>query len=139
MNIKSFYLFILFCFLSISFSSFAYSADESTFFGSIGQLMQNINDFLFGIPDMLGELLANFISWLSLWAIKLKLFFLTIAYQTAKHMIQDLNLNTLIDQAFTNIPPNIGYYLNKLKIPDCIAFLLQCSVTRYVLNFMGIK
>ena len=139
MRTSSFYCFITVSLLFVGGSSFAYSADESTFFGSIGQMMQDVNDFLYGIPDMLGELLANFISWLSLWSIKLKLFFLTIAFQTAKHMIEDLNLNTLIEQAFTNIPPDIGYYLNKLKIPDCIAFLLQCSVTRYVLNFMGVK
>ncbi|MCE2597239.1 hypothetical protein K6Y31_20915 [Motilimonas cestriensis] len=120
------------------FSASAFAADEVT---ALEQVMQNLQDiadfFTIGIPDLVSRVIAYAIEFAVYLKVLSFVFMLELATDVAKHIMLDLNLTAHINTAFSSIPPDIGYFLIKFRFPDCVSFLFECYITRFVLNFLG--
>lgn len=120
------------------FPSFAYAANEVTAFEHIMQNLQDITDFFtIGIPDLVSRTVAYVIEFSIYLKIQSYVFMLQLASDVARHILLDLNITSNVNAAFASIPPDIGYFLNKFLVPDCVTFLFECYTTRFVMSMMG--
>jgi len=116
-----------------------FAADEVGFFESIGQNITDIRDAFYGIPSFFERMFANIILYFTLGKIEFQIWMMQIAMGTAKALLVDLNVTSIVNDVFSNIPPKIGHYMNLYDIPNMVQFLIECGTTRFVLNFMGVK
>lgn len=132
---NKYYLVLPFLFVSGA----AFAVPET---GFLENTAQNISDFSTGIsylPDMLTRLLSKMILYIMMWKIESMIFMYSVAYDVGSQLMIDLNITSMVNAAFANIPPSIGHFLNIFEVPNCVTFLFECYSTRFVLAFMGVK
>ena len=130
---RNFFVFTLFVVLSSS----AFAADDGSFFSTIGQVIQDISDFLFiDIPSAVNAFFLNIFEWFIMLKIKGLIWSVEFAFEIAQYLTNELSVTSMLSSALGAIPGNIGYYLNILNIPSNISFLLECYMTRFVMQMV---
>ncbi|RJG36618.1 hypothetical protein D1Z90_20310 [Motilimonas pumila] len=125
-------------FLTCLFSFQVYAADGSAFFSEIGQLIQDIRDFFtIEIPDLISRIIAYMLEFVVYAKVVSMLFMMQLASDVAGHILNDLNITQHISTALTALPTDVAYFASRLRLPDCIMFLFECYMTRFVLNMVG--
>lgn len=106
------------------------------------QLINFINDLSefvnSGIYDFITETLSQLVIYLSISAIQLKIYFVTISWGVAQEIINSFNISSLVSQAWSGIPSPIFDTLNFFRIPDALNVVLNASVTKYAMRFLGL-
>jgi hypothetical protein len=96
-----------------------------------------VNIFVFineGIYDLLTEVFSQLVEWYVIAAIEFKIFVVVFLWGVAENLLANIELSSLINQAWANIDSQLMSYLTFLRIPEALNILLQASVTRFILR-----
>ena len=117
-------------------------ASEAGFWSGFTTYISGVLDniwyfFSHSIPDAIDR----FIAWGIEYAvyIKLYLFYNSVlhAYSIAQHLSANLHLSEYLTAAVSGLPGPVQAVGRMWGIPDCINFLVNCWLTRFVMTFMG--
>lgn len=134
----------LFCLLLfLSFPAFA--ADDSSWYSFIFDFIDWVKVifadieafFSVSLPGLLTRATASFVEWYVLFQLKAMFYMMTFAYEVAEQIATDLQLSQYLSSAVSGLPSNVQYTLNSWQIPNCINFIMNCFLTRFVMNVMG--
>jgi hypothetical protein len=106
-------------------------------FESISNFFQFIYDFFAeGIYDFAVWAFAKFIEYSTKAFLEFAIWSLPFAWNTAKQIIIDLDLSSMINSAWSQLGSNTQGLATMLRIPECVNVLLSGAVTKYVLRFV---
>ena len=134
----------LFCLLLLlSFPAFA--ADDSSWYSFIFDFIDWVKSifadvetfFSTSLPGLLTRITASGFEVYMLWKLKAMYYMVMFAYEVAKQISTDLQLSQYLSSAVSGLPSNVQYTLNSWQIPNCINFIMNCFLTRFVMNVMG--
>ncbi len=116
----------------------AFIASVNQFFTKVIDFFNQSLDFIYtGIYDFLTEWTAYFIIKATIASIDFKLFMIRFAWDTAKQILQQLNISNAINNAFSSLDSNVVMVLSFLHVPETINLILMALVTKFVLRFLG--
>lgn len=109
-----------------------------TLYNSLFSLM----DFLSSIPDFFNtipDMFLDFMAYLNLWYLKVKLFFMImmiqISYETAVLLLDEIGFNTLIQTAFNALPSELRFYAHEFGVVRGLTMFFNCFTTALVMRF----
>lgn len=109
---------------------FAISDSIGNFFTMIGGFVTS------GIYELLVWLFAKLIEKLTIGWLDMVLWALPFAWDAAKQIMLDLNLNALIQTAWGDLDSNLLALATVLRIPDAVNVLISAFFTKFVLRFI---
>lgn len=83
------------------------------------------------------EVFTQIASWMVIWVINVKIFFVQFSWDTAKVLLENYGLSDQLNQAWSHIDSKTISYLTYFRLIEAINILLQAAVTRFVLNVVG--
>lgn len=89
-----------------------------------------------GVYTFFTELVAYLIEAATLGYINFLKFVIPFAWGVAKVIIQDLNISSLVNSAWSDLPDLSRAVLTALKVPEIINLVISGAVTKYVLKFI---
>jgi hypothetical protein len=90
-----------------------------------------------GLYDWIISFFEQITYYYTIWVIKGKIFFATVAWEVAQSLLVNFNLSSLINSAWSSIDSTTMSYLNFFRLPECINILLQGSVTSFVIRLIA--
>lgn len=101
------------------------------------EFLQSISDFFTqGIYDFFKDALAVLmVKAMVLW-FKMQLAGLEFAWGIGSSIIQNLNLSSHINSAFSGLPAQAMSAVSFFRFPEAVNMLLTAGATRFVLNFI---
>ncbi len=89
-----------------------------------------------GVYEFFTEFTAYLIEAATLSYIKFLNFVIPFAWGVAKVIIEDLNISSLINSAWNDLPELSRALLTAMKVPEIINLVISGAVTKYVLKFI---
>lgn len=89
-----------------------------------------------GLYDLLIWGLRGYVEFMTLQAIRFKIFVLTIAWDTAKAILVDLDVSAKLQALFDLLPPAVALNVSALRVPEAVMLILTAYGTRYVMRFI---
>lgn len=89
-----------------------------------------------GVYDFFTEFAAFLIEMATLSYLKFLNFVIPFAWGIAKEIIEDLNISSMINSAWGDLPDMSRAVLTAMKIPEVINTVISGAVTKYVLKFI---
>lgn len=137
------YIFI--CLLFISVPVFAADTDTTSWLSFITDFIDWVKSIFNDIDTFftvsLPALLTRFTAWGIEYYVVLKLkamYSMTLfAYGVAQQISEDLHLSQYLSSAVSGLPSDLKYLLNSWGIFNAINFVINCFITRFVLNILG--
>jgi len=91
-----------------------------------------------GLYQFVTDAFAEFVVWSTVASIKAKLFMLSFAWDVAQQILVNLNISSMLQQAWGSLDSKMLQILTACRVPDAINIILSARVTRYVLEFLGL-
>lgn len=82
------------------------------------------------------ELSAYFIKQSVLAYLKFLYFVIPFAWGIAQSILNDLNISTYLNAAWSEFPPHVLGYLTFFNIPEALNIVISAHVTKFVLRFI---
>lgn len=92
--------------------------------------------FTHGLYDFAVWAFSGFVKYVTLSALTFALWALPFAYDTARQIMTDLNINTYLQNAWSGLDSDYLAYATLLQIPASINLMVSAMITRYVLRFI---
>ena len=135
---------ILFGLLFISIPAFA-ADDYTSWFSFITDFIDWVKDIFTDIDTFITVSVPNMMTRATAWGVeyyvllKLKAFYaMTVfAYGVAEQIASDLQLSQYLSSAVSGLPSGLKYILNSWGIFNAINFIINCFLTRFVMNILG--
>jgi hypothetical protein len=109
------------------------------FFGSFHDFFLDIWDFItVGIYDFFVDWFGAFFLWMTVEAIRFKVWSLGFAWDVAQSVMVQLDVSSVLAAAWAKLDSKLLNFLTFLNIPDAINLIFSARITRMVLNFMGL-
>jgi hypothetical protein len=93
------------------------------------------------ITDGIYQLLVDFTAFLIKKAvigmIKFKIWALGFAWDVAKDLIADLNINTILNTAWGSLHPQTLSMFQFFRVPEAVQMMVSAGVTKFVFRFLG--
>ncbi len=109
------------------------------FFDQVILFFDQISEFITsGIYDFFTEVFAELVIYLTISAIKFKIFMITFAWNSATQIIISLDLSSHIQSAFSSLDSQLLSFISFLRIPEAINIVMSAYVTRYIMSMIGL-
>jgi len=137
------YIFIGLLFISVPV--FAADTDTTSWLSYITDFIDWVksifNDvdtfFTVSLPGLLTRVTAWGIEYYVVLKLKAMYSMTVFAYGVAEQIAADLQLSQYLSTAVSGLPSGLKYILNSWQIPNCINFIINCYLTRFVMNILG--
>ena len=91
-----------------------------------------------GLYDFCTKAFAEFIKWLLLAKLSFMLFAIPFAWDTAKQLMDSLNLSSILQSAWSALDSRLLNFAYMLRLPDALNLLFSAHVTKFVLRMLGL-
>jgi len=92
--------------------------------------------FTHGLYDFAVWAFAGFVKYTTLAFLNFALWTLPFAYDTARQIMSDLNINNYLQNAWSSLDSDYLAYASLLQIPAAVNIIVSALITRYVLRFI---
>ncbi len=89
-----------------------------------------------GVYDFFTNFVAFLIEMATLSYLKFLNFVIPFAWGIAQEIIKDLNISSMLNQAWGSLPDMSRAVLTAMKIPEVVNLVISGAVTKYVLKFI---
>lgn len=89
-----------------------------------------------GIYDFVVWAYAGLVEFLTIWAIKSEIWFITFAWDIGKQVLLDLGVASRLQSAWGVLPSGLSGFLSALHVPEAIAILLTALTARVAMRFI---
>lgn len=89
-----------------------------------------------GIYDLFTWSFAQIVESLTIAALDFILWALPFAWDVAQNIILDMQLDAILQSAWSNLDSQILGLASLLRIPDVVSLLMSASITKFVLRFI---
>jgi hypothetical protein len=109
------------------------------FLNSVIDFFNQIITFLSsGIYDFFVQWFAEFVIWSTVSAIKFKIFVISVSWDVAQSVLQQLDVSSYISTAFSSLDADVFSAITFFKVPEAVHIVTSAYVTRYVMSFVGL-
>ncbi len=137
--------FLFFALLFIAVPSFAADTDTTSWLSFITDsidwgkgVLNNIDTFFtVSLPNAATRFTAWGIEYYVVLKLKALYAMMTFAYGVAQQISEDLQLSQYLTSAVSGLPSGLKYILNSWGILNAVNFVINCFLTRFVLNILG--
>lgn len=129
---------ILFIFV---FASGAYAAtpeEENNILGYFVDVGNYVGDFFSYAPTFFQQMFAYIIEYSVILKLKIQLSSIEFAYGVALSLMQNLSIDSLLNDAFSQLSPEQKGMMNQFGVFVGLTRIVEAMVTRFVLDFMGV-
>lgn len=123
----------------LSFSALAATPEEENgLIGFVFNSLDYMNEFFHHAPSVMERLFAYIIEYSVMISLKMKLESLQFSYGVATAVLQNLSFNSLINDAFSQLPQSQREIIGAYGIGAGIVRIIEAAMTRFVMDFMGV-
>lgn len=131
-------LFIPFFFLFFTTGTYAATPEEeNSIIGYFVDVGEYVGDFFSYAPTFIEQMFAYIIEYCVIIKLKLQLESIQFAYGVALSLMQNLSLDSLLNDAFSGLSSQQKGLMNQYGIFVGLTRIVEAMVTRFVLDFMG--
>ena len=110
----------------------------------IGSFFKDIYDFVVffidylsnGVFDVLSKVLTYWIQQFTVWSIEWSIFVLALSFDVGSNLLNDLNISTVLNSAYSNLDNNTIYFLSVLRFPEIVNNILSGLATGFAMSFI---
>ena len=108
------------------------------FFGQVidgvNWILQWLNSGIYGFVE---EAFKELTAWFVVMKIKTMIFMLHFSWGVASTIMENLNLGSYINSAFSSLDSRLMSYITCCRVPESLNLILQAIITRITLSIIG--
>jgi len=128
---------ILIIFVVFTPSAFANDWSFGEIFSTVDALATNVTSFFFNdVPNLLDRMMAYFFEFIIYVQIKTSIYAMQTGFTVAKLIVSDFGLVQMIEQFAGQLPSDMRYAADKMKIFDAFNLIVEAYVARFVISYI---